>query len=332
MYSASSFCAAINYNVSINSALLSLRLAISQYMVLPFILLQAKKDLNYFSKAIIRIGLIYLFIAFLQYVLVDYNIFTHVGMNIRYGDVRLYFPTALIVFLLVICFHNIFDKKSGFYFNLVIISLCIIFFTVITKGRMLMVSVIITLTVVLLMRKRNFTKKISLICIAIIGFILFLISNMGHDILALINTGQSTADNSSWLRDYGRSYYLSKLSLQNGLSSIFGYGFPPTDSAEGYSITHPIFQGAEVYPEDNGIIGYSVYFGLYTILLWLIILLYTCYVSYRIYCLTGDSSYFILPLIDVIPSISLVPMFIYSPFIFLLYYSYLRITYDKEMQ
>ena len=328
MYVCSCLCASVNFDVSFISTLFSLRLVISQYLLLPFFM---HNNIYTLRNAVFGTGVIYLSIAILQYIVSDYILFTYVTANVRYGEIRLYFPSSIILLLLMISFQKIFEKNNKKLLYCFVVISCFIFFVIVTKGRMISIAVIVSFVVLILLRKRYLGKKLVILSVTLIGLAYFLSTNMGQDLMSLFTVGQSTSDNSSWLREYGRKYYLEKLSIDNGISSVFGYGFPPVGNTYGYNFTHPVFRNAIVYPEDNGIVGYSIYFGLFSIMLWIAFLVYSLYLSTKILLNTGDSSFFIVPFVDIIPSISLVPMFLSEPIFFVIYYTYLRKEYLKEV-
>lgn len=335
MYCISAINAHTNFNQSLADSFLAVRVPLSQICICPFLINWIKKNnLENFKKIIYYSGLFYLSICILQYFLYNSYVFTFVNSNSRYGENRLYFPVYWIILFSLILINIIFTKswsRTNAIKYFIFLGAIMFTFSVITKGRMLTISFIAGIFICVLFINGDYFKKIISILLFCFLICLFSKTNMGHDLIALFTQHESTSDNSSYLRDYGRQYFLNKLTNTNIANFIFGFGVPRSNNSVGYAFIHPIYKNAVVYPEDNGVIGYAIYFGLFGFLIWLLFAIVILYFGFNYWFKNKEVGFLLVSMMDVLPCISLVPMFFYSPFTFSCLFALTCSGYSKEL-
>ena len=234
------------------------------YFPITKLLYLKKINLQQIIKLIKFICVCLIVITIIQYIVGGKYVFMNVMNNQRYGSIRLYISTGLIIIYYFVNLSEIFKMKQIKFKNLfaVITTLFVICFIV--KSRMLIVSLIGATTIFIIYQKMT-VRKIFLIIIAIVLIIAFLNTSSGQDILGMITSGQSISDNTSEIRDLGREFYIEKNS-RSILTVIFGSGYvnidwPNSAIMSGYSNKY--------YYNDNGIIGLYFYYGI-SFIIWLI--------------------------------------------------------------
>ena len=255
------------------------------------------------------------------------------GSKVRYGSARFYFDPAWFYLVLGICIYKIsFNKNYVFVFYFCLL-LCIFGFAIfINKSRMLVVNLITCLLICLVLQKRSSIRKTVSLCLSVIFSSIFLLySSIGKDIISVIIGNESESGDTSTVREIGREYYFSMLT-RDPLHFIFGYGYPSPSNSIGKSIVQPNLNDWVIYPEDNGIIGYSIYYGFISIFIWLGLLWLCLHKSWFINRHHNDVSFCFKVFAEVIPCLTLVPSFFYSTFSFSFYFVLLAYKYSEDIR
>ena len=220
------------------------------YFPITKLLYLKKINLQQIIKLIKFICVCLIVITIIQYIVGGKYVFMNVMNNQRYGSIRLYISTGLIVIYYFVNLSEIFKMKQIKFKNLfaVITTLFVICFIV--KSRMVIVS-LIGATIIFIIYQKITVRKIIFIIVGIVLIIAFLNTSSGQDILDMIMSGQSISDNTSEIRDLGRLFYIEKNS-RSILTVVFGSGYLN-----------------KYYYNDNGIIGLYFYYGI-SFIIWLI--------------------------------------------------------------
>ncbi len=175
----------------------------------------------------------------------------NVGGGTRYMETRAFMNVDYIIFLCIYSLNAFFRKEKKWY--LIYLIFALLFVTFITKWRMVILSLIISLVFSsLFLVKLSVEKKFVLFLVIMIFTILFFQLDIGKDIItAILNKGVTST---SEIRDTGRNFYISVLKD----NILFGGGYVNTkwDAAVRLSrMTEGLLY------VDNGIFGFAFVYG-----------------------------------------------------------------------
>jgi hypothetical protein len=289
-----------------------------EYIIFPFLyfcydLLNKQKKI--FKKDIINvlyfISSIEMILGLLQVFVFPSTIFLHIGGGYRYGMIRFWMNIGYISITFFISLNRLI-RKQHIYSNLLFVSFCLLFLTEVTKWRMPLIALFISLFFsVMFFSNLSQRKKAGFLAFSVLFCVIFSSTNIGKDILqAILNGGETDTSN---IRELGRSLYLQEV-LAN---PVFGGGFANILWPQA---VYGSYYSQQIYWVDNGIFGYVFYFGLIGLLFVLILyiflfkralffqkrfhdfslLAYLIYSVISLYTVLGlgmDNSSFILPLI-----------------------------------
>ena len=298
---------------------------ISRWIDRKIVSLEGVKKTVFFACAIM------LCVYGLQYVVGDYFTFTHTMSSERYGEARYYFETAYLVLMAGLAIDNIVGKtvnvKNRKFITCQVIFVLAVFFTVavITKGRMLTISVAVTFLFCLLLVKMNRTKKIILCLGVLIVTIMFLSTEIAADVISTLQ-GTSVENDTLSVRSAGREYYMNYW-MNHKYSILFGCGSPNLHWEVAQEITNPLWSTrgtARFYLVDNGIFGELFIYGLCGLGWFFCSIGLILKTALKLYRYTGKVGYFLFVLADLIACITLVPNQYGGIIVFPLYLAMLR--------
>lgn len=244
-------------------------------------------------------NIIYIILIVLQYFLENRVQFMEVGMGERYGSIRLFVD---LTFILISYYMHLLrlittECKHGTDIFFVIATLFINI--AVTKSRMGIAALLIASALTVL--SIRFTiKKLILIIVLFILAALFLSSNVGQDMLALIfNPDNSIGGNTSEIRELGRTFYIQSASKE-WRTLFFGCGFanldwPQAVIGSGYNLNYNY--------NDNGMFGLFFFYGL-TFVIWTI----TFYTKLLKVSWKSEKFIFFMLIADLIGCFSLIPL------------------------
>lgn len=310
----SAISASASYNQSFLAGIISQRQWIS-WMLLMYPILRwlesSRISVKEIKDVIVTFSNIYVLICILQFFLFNQIQFTSVVTSVRYGSVRLYFNTTILILASSIVMDSLFNNKNKRIFIVNILELLSYFFVifVVTKGRMQTISFLLALTIcVLLRRKISFFKKVSFILLLFIALLLFFNTPMGQEILNLV-VGKSIENDTLSIRDSARQYYW-KLVTSSWKNLLFGLGTPNINNSYALGILNPIWSQsvtARYYLEDVGVMAILIRYGLLGIISWISVLIYNIVLSFKIYGKTGELFFLQFLLVDIFACWTLIP-------------------------
>lgn len=244
------------------------------------------------------VNFIYIILVLFQYLLGDSVQILSVMSNIRYGTMRLYVTTIFVFISYYTHLMNILRENKVSFLDIFFVVTTIFLLFAVTKSRMAIICLLVSTTFAIFSIRFSI-KKCVLVFILLIGAIVFLTSEIGEDILAMIfNTGGSTQDTSA-IRDIGREFFLSK-TLSDWRTALFGCGYANIDWPQTVS---GIRYEEGIFANDNGIFGLFFYYGL-VFVIWTIYL----YVRLLVNSWKINRALFFLLVADIISVYTLYPM------------------------
>lgn len=244
------------------------------YFVLSFFFCKNKRNFQWFNNTILNVALIYMIINLLQYFLYKVGIvFLHFNdNNVRLGALRINTASNAIIFLaIIIAFANILCKKSNKK-HIAVFILGIVSFIYVSRGRMAIVGLGITLvSMILYANKKNIKRLIIYITLIFIIITIGLTStSIGKMYLKSLETEDTTS-----IRIREIEFYMEEFKE----SPILGVGFI---RSMGHSEVTKIVRGPNVtYSRtDVGIVGFINEFGIMGIL-WYFYLLFSMYCALK---------------------------------------------------
>ncbi|APZ46548.1 hypothetical protein BW723_09720 [Polaribacter reichenbachii] len=211
-----------------------------------------KINIKTLKKGFLFIGVLAGLIYFFQQVVYEQIIFVFVHSNYRYGSIRLYFDSALILISLFIALDYLFKKWKMKY--LVVIIIGFLYELFVSKGRLELLAVITTIFIAYNLRSLSFNTRIfGAFFISILMY--FFINSIYFD--AFFDNGGSVVNNTTEIRNKGRSLYLLGL-LSSITNFIFGWGYPHISNAKAMQAS-----GADknMFLVDNGLFGFFFVYG-----------------------------------------------------------------------
>lgn len=256
---------------------------------------------------------ILLIVCITQYIVGNAFVFTYSMANERYGEARFYFSTVYPILSTGFAFDTLNNSdininNKNFWKSILMIGASIFLCAVVTKGRANTTAFIGAIFICLIISRTKSWKKILFLSVAIIGGVLFISSNMGNDVLTVLNGGKIETNTLS-VRTAGREYYMAKV-FSNVYSIICGCGSPNIHSKLAQSISNPLWKSAgtaRFYLADNGIFSEIYIFGLLG-LIWFVIVTVLCFKkALKIYRKNGKCSFLLFLLADLLGCLTLTP-------------------------
>ena len=199
-------------------------------------------------------GVIQLCLYFVQWILSNHVIFLHVLHGSRYGSARFYFQPILLILLLCFCVSDFLNKKKSIIWIVLILAEILI----VQKYRMTTLAIINAIFCSLLLYKGNFNKRITIIIVGIIAFVILINTQIVQDIIqSILNKG---IDNSVKGR---AAWQLWALLYQLRARPLLGNGFVYSAESYNYGAQYVALRyGWSFTPGDYGLIGFVYEYGL----------------------------------------------------------------------
>lgn len=207
-------------------------------------------------KMIIGFAVVYALLGSLQFIVGDGTTILHISLGERYGATRVPMDMVLPVLTYFITLSRFLKSYGKKYLNISVALLMLFLVVVVSKTRMIIVT-LAAVTLIAILMQRNALKKITGSAGFILLILLSLSSQIGSDILDMVMGKDSTQIDTASIRQAGREFYISHAtdSIQH---FIFGNGFPNI-TVYGVSQITGISRGFNM--NDNGIIGLLYVYG-----------------------------------------------------------------------
>lgn len=247
-------------------------------IILFFHIAASKLTLRDFERIIIGLGLVYLLFFLVQYLALPKILFgkSHWGTDEfveRRGTIRFVFPSAGIFFLMsFIAFTRLTDgtKPKWFY---ILLSFLGIFLPIIQVTRQFIAAAVLIFSYNLI-KNISWGKRVLLLLIIAIGIYAVLNSDLDMVQGLMDQTISDLGDGSDYIRVQAAEFFLFEFS-PNWVTSIFGNGIPLWNQSD-YGIYISLLQEKHgFFLEDIGIIGYYAQIGIFGVLSFILIWLYS---------------------------------------------------------
>jgi hypothetical protein len=231
-------------------------------------------------------GILYLF----QQLFYSYFIFLNVMSKTRYGSVRLYFDSALVVVGMLIAADRFYRSFNFKY--LVPIILGILYELLVSKGRLETAVVIIVLFIGFQFGVKKITLKTLGYFVSIFVFLVFVNSIYFQ---GLIEPDQSGVEDTMGIRMEGRTLYYLQL-FQNVTNFLFGVGYPNLLHQRAVDMSGI---SVNILLADNGMSGFFYVYGFIGVLL--VVLYALKMLKYALYVMkvSGNSFYLMFMLFSI---------------------------------
>lgn len=217
-----------------------------------------------FFKGILFIGLIQVILYCIQQQIYEQFVFVNVMANYRYGSIRLYIDTVIIDFMILLS-GALYFKTYKLIYLIMIISGFIYQLTV-SKGRLEIMMLLVSLLIGYLLARGKTIKSILLNIVLLGLFIVVLnlpfIRSFWIDIIdsiyLMISNNSDLSKNTMAIRDMGRELYWNELT-KDTLSLVFGCGYP------NINYEPALFKSGinqSILLQDNGIFAYIYVYGI----------------------------------------------------------------------
>lgn len=181
--------------------------------------------------------------------------FVHAASNERYGGIRLYINGGLStvsgIVGLWLCL------RDGDWRDIVPTALALAVILFVSKGRLQLITYLVTLFGLLLFSKGSARAKVLVFCFGLLAIIFFAQTEMFSQVVdSFINGRVGGSEDTSSIRKAGREYY--DFVLDSTGSTLIGAGYPstlypPAASMAGFDYGY--------YLVDNGIFGFRYVYG-----------------------------------------------------------------------
>lgn len=247
-----------------------------------FHIASSKLSIRDFEKIIIGLGIFYLLFFLIQYLSLPTILFgkSHWGSDEfveRRGTIRFVFPAAGIFFLMSFMAFTKLTEGIRPKWLYLILSFLGIFLPIIQVTRQFIAAAI-------LLFSYNLIKNISwgkrVLLILVIGFGTYFFLNSDLDLVRglLDQTKSDLGDGSDYIRVQAAEFFLFEFS-PNWVTAIFGNGIPYWNMSD-YGIYISLLQDKHgFFLEDVGIIGYYAQIGIFGVLSFILIWIYSFYYS-----------------------------------------------------
>lgn len=240
-----------------------------------------KFELNHLKKVLFLVCTIEMIVGYLQFVLQNQVVFVHLYVSERYDAQRFGFGTTLLGLVMQASLSDAIKGKNKLK-NYIFVIAAILFPVLVIRWRMVILQFLLSALVSFFIFQKLSTKKLLLGFIVIGGFMLFLSSTVGQDMIGLLK-GTNTNDTDS-IRRLGREFYFETLQKY----PLFGGGFINT-------LWLPAYVGAKfdqgIFVVDNGAFGFSFVYGGLGLFLIFIMYIYLIKYSNKIYGKTRNQTY-----------------------------------------
>ncbi|MCR4944020.1 MAG: hypothetical protein K5986_06115 [Clostridium sp.] len=211
---------------------------------------------------LITMGIFEGFLCTMQYFLSGKIEFLHASSNMRYGSIRLYFDSGLMMFTAIAGWCAYLRKGGKRY--LVAVGFGLIYEFLISKGRLENLCVLCALFVAFFLLRKNAFKK-SMVTISLVIAVVFLMNTSYSKVLinavkssmgSQVEDDSGDSEDTMSIRKEGREHYAnqSSKSLSN---TILGCGYPNTLSERSCE-----YARTDTYAlVDNGIYAYKFIYG-----------------------------------------------------------------------
>ena len=238
-----------------------------------------KIDEKVVFKGIFVLGIVQCIIYILQQLTYSKIVFVYSQIGYRYGSVRLYIDSAIIIVMIFIALDKFYSSYRIKY--LMVFILGILYELTVSKGRLELISILFSSFFGFMLIKKHSNKKmISIIVILCLGFA-FLNSAYVSDYIDAMSTISSTDPSASTMgvRNIARMKFKEQLN-ENISTYIFGCGYPselygPAANKIGYSNNLGLV--------DNGIFAYKYVYGTLGLICFLLWFGKLGYYSWKIY-------------------------------------------------
>lgn len=250
----SAYMAYVNYGQPLFMGIRAQRhwiVALLMYFPLSCLIKSGKVRIDQLFKLLDPVMFVYCVLVLAQWILGERFMFMYVLNNLRYGSIRLYISTYL---LLISYFYHLYlflEKKKLNARDLFFIIVTIFIQLFVKKSRMELLALIGASAFAWLSMKTT-ARKILYAGLVLLAGCVFICTSMGKTVL------DSVLSASSNIREVGRQFYI-ETTFSSPLSAIFGSGYANID-------WEPTVIGIryldKIYYNDNGIIGLFFYYGL----------------------------------------------------------------------
>lgn len=289
----SSFQAYLEYNQSI---LLGLRpqrrflLVLLSYYSLRLQFQRKKIEFENIETIIINIGIFESVLYCVQQAIFSSMIFLHVSYNYRYGSVRLYIDSVVIVFMILFSFNKYIRNNK--ICNLLPVALGIYYEITVSKGRLECIAIFSALIISFLLWKEVSKRKFVGCIILIIAVIIFANTSLFNNFVMAIQIKLGLINQTSYLdtmaiRNNARTFYMEEL-FKSPIRMFFGCGYPNTDF-QAASIASGFNQGFIF--ADNGIFSFIYAYGFLGLLFLVCLYLRFTRSAFKIYKYKNDVRY-----------------------------------------
>lgn len=264
----SSIQAGFEYNQSI---LLGLRpqrrflLLLICYYSLRLQFQRNKIEFDDIETIIINIGIFESILYCVQQAVFSSISFLHLSYNYRYGSVRLYIDSVVIVFMILFSFNK-YIRNNKLY-HLLPVALGLYYEITVSKGRLECIGIFAALIISFLLWKELSTRKFIGCIILIIAVVIFANTSIFNNFVMALEIKFGLVSQSSYLdtmaiRNDARTFYMNEL-FKSPIRVLFGCGYPNTDFQPA-AIASGFNQGFIF--ADNGIFSFIYAYGLLGIL------------------------------------------------------------------
>lgn len=242
------------------------------------------------------VNFIYIILVLLQYLLGDSVQILSVMMTERYGTARLYVSLSFVFISYFVHLMNALEARRITFLDVFFIALTLFLNFAVTKSRMAIVCLLAG-TILAVFSIKLSTKKLALVLIVVIAVVIFLMSDMGTEILNLV-FNDNVVDTAQ-IRDEGREFFLAQ-TLSDWKTALFGCGYANIDWPQ---TVIGIRYEEGIFANDNGIFGLFFYYG-FAFVIWTIYL----YIRLLINAWKVNRALFFLLFADIISIYTLFPM------------------------
>lgn len=225
------------------------------------------------KEIVFKYAIIAATLSIIQQLVYNQFIFMYCKTDIRYGSVRLYLSTCVIVFAMFFAIENLM-KRDFKVINFVMIALGFVYLLFVVKGRWHFIAICAAVVVAVIIMNKNVKQKLVYLAIIIISVFALLQTPLVSDLLSDNTDGGNTME----IRYEGRELYFNTLKKH----PLLGGGYPndmysPAKKAAGIDSAYLL--------NDNGVFGYAYMFGLLgvaSLLYWFGKMLYMSIKQYRV--------------------------------------------------
>lgn len=245
------------------------------------------------------VNTIYILLALLQYALGDSVQFMAVQASERYGSLRLYISLSFVLISYFIHLMRALQERKVRFGDIFFIVTTLFLHLSVVKGRMSIVCLLAG-TGFAVLSIRFTVKKFFLVGGCFVAAIVFLLSDVGDDILSMVfNRGENLGGDTSAIRDIGREFFMEK-TFSDWKTALFGCGFANIEWPQ--TVTGIRYREG-IYANDNGIFGLTFYYGL-VFVVWV----FAVYAEMLVKSWKSDRAIFFLLLADIIKVYTLYPL------------------------